>query len=87
MPVVGLDLFAFLRQRLAQDPFWCQRLTWVAQEEAGCPTRLEHAHQSWDEMRAQLQQVLAEEQTFQAFLGYLMDPQRARSIESPADHP
>jgi 50S ribosomal protein L16 3-hydroxylase len=87
MPVVGLHLFAFLQHHLAHDPFWCQRLTWVPQEEAGRPTRLEHAHQRWDEMRAQLQQVLAEEQTFRAFLGYLMDPQRARSIESPADHP
>ena len=27
MPVVALHLFAFLRQHLAQDPFWCQRLT------------------------------------------------------------
>jgi hypothetical protein len=38
-------------------------------------------------MRTQLQQVLAEEQTFQAFLAYLGDPKRARSIESPADQP
>jgi 50S ribosomal protein L16 3-hydroxylase len=87
MPVVGLDLFAFLRQRLAQDPFWCQRLTWVPQEETGHPARSEHAHQRWEDMRAQLQHVLAQDQTFEEFLAYLVDPKRARSIEPPADHP
>lgn len=87
MPVVGLHLFAFLQQRLAQDPFWCQRLTWVAQEATGRLAPSEHTHQRWEAMRAQLQQVLAQEQTFQEFLAYLVDPTRARSLEPPADHP
>jgi 50S ribosomal protein L16 3-hydroxylase len=87
MPVVGLQLFAFLQHRLAQDPFWCQRLTWVPQEEAGRPAQSEHAHQCWEDMRAQLQHVLAQEQTFQEFLAYLVDPKQARNIEGPADHP
>jgi 50S ribosomal protein L16 3-hydroxylase len=87
MPVVGLHLFTFLQHHLAQDPFWCKRLTWVAEEEDGRPARLEHAHQHWDDMRVQLQQVLAQEETCQAFLAYLVDSTRTRSIESPADHP
>jgi 50S ribosomal protein L16 3-hydroxylase len=87
MPVAALHLFAFLQQRLARDPFWCQRLTWVAQEEAGRAALAEHAHPRWEAMRAQLQQVLAQDQTWQAFRAYLVDPQRARSSEPPADHP
>jgi ribosomal protein L16 Arg81 hydroxylase len=87
MPVVGLHLFAFLRQRLAQDPVWCQRLAWVAEEEAGRPARAEQAQPWWEAMRDQLQQVLAREETFQEFLAYLADPQRARSVDPPADQP
>ena len=87
MPVVGLHLFAFLQHRLAQDPFWCQRLTWVAQEEAGRPAPSESAHQCWEDMRAQIQQVLAQEQTCQEFLAYLVDPSRAWSLEHSADPP
>jgi 50S ribosomal protein L16 3-hydroxylase len=87
MPVVGLHLFAFLQQRLAQDPFWCQRLTWVAQEAAGSPATSEPARQHWEAMRAQLQQILAQDQTFRAFLAYLVDPQRAQVIDPPSDHP
>lgn len=87
MPVVGLHLFTFLQHRLAQDPFWCQRLTWVAQEEAGRPAPSEPAHQRWEDMCAQLQQVLAQEQTCQEFLAYLVDPTRGRSSDRPAHHP
>jgi ribosomal protein L16 Arg81 hydroxylase len=85
MPVVGLHLFAFLERRLAQDPFWCQRLTWVARGEASRPAGSEPARQHWGAMRAELQQILAREQTFQDFLAYLVDPQRARSAEPPAE--
>lgn len=46
----------------------------------------EHAHQRWEDMRAQLQHILAQDQTFQEFLAYLVDPQRAHSLEHPADH-
>jgi hypothetical protein len=87
MPVVSLHLFAFLQHYLAQDPFWCQRLTWVAQEATGRPAPSQHAHQCWEAMRAQLQQVLAQEQTFQEFLAYLVNPTRAQSLEPPADQP
>jgi 50S ribosomal protein L16 3-hydroxylase len=87
MPVVALHLFAFLQQRLAQDPFWCQRLSWVAQEAAGGPAPAAPARQHWEAMRAQLQQVLAQDQTWQEFLAYLVDTQRAQSLESPADYP
>jgi ribosomal protein L16 Arg81 hydroxylase len=86
MPVVGLHLFAFLRQRLAQDPVWCQRLTWVPQETAGHLEDSPQARQHWDGMRVHLQQTLAREETFQAFLAYLTDPQRARGVEDPEQH-
>jgi hypothetical protein len=68
MPVVGLHLFAFLQQRLARDPFWRQRLTWVAEAEAGRPAPSAPAHRHWEAMRTELQQALAREQTFQEFL-------------------
>jgi hypothetical protein len=87
MPVVALHLFAFLRQHLAQDPFWCQRLPWVAQEAAGRPVPAAPARQHWEALRAQLQQVLAQDQTFEAFLAYLVDPQRAHGIDPPSDPP
>jgi 50S ribosomal protein L16 3-hydroxylase len=87
MPVVRLTLFEFLQHRLAQDPFWCQRLAWVPQADAGEPVPAEHGKHLWEEMRAQLHAVLAHEQTWQEFLAYLVDPQRARSGESPASHP
>ena len=38
-------------------------------------------------MRTQLHDLLAHEATYQAFLAYLVDAQRARSVESPASHP
>jgi 50S ribosomal protein L16 3-hydroxylase len=87
MPVVALHLFAFLRQHLAQDPFWCQRLTWVAQQATGPAGPAEHAHQHWQAIRAELQQILAQDQTWEAFLTYLVAPQRAQSVEPPADQP
>lgn len=87
MPVVALHLFAFLRQHLAQDPFWCQRLTWVAQQATGPAGPAEHAHQHWQAIRAELQQILAQDQTWEAFLTYLVAPQRAQSVEPPAAQP
>ena len=63
------------------------RLAWVAQEEAGRPAPSEPAHQRWEDMCAQLQQVLAQEQTCQEFLAYLVDPTRGRSSDRPAHHP
>jgi ribosomal protein L16 Arg81 hydroxylase len=87
MPVVQLHLFEFLKQRLANAPFWGRRLACVPHEEAGRPARREYARKLWEDMRAQLNSVLAQEQTFQEFMAYLVDPQRSRRIESPADHP
>jgi 50S ribosomal protein L16 3-hydroxylase len=86
MPVVRLKLFAFLSHYLAQFPFWCQRLALVQPGEAACPASTEHDIQSWEDMRTQLHDLLAHEATYQAFLAYLVDAQRASSIESPAYH-
>jgi 50S ribosomal protein L16 3-hydroxylase len=87
MPVVRLTLLEFLQHRLAHDPFWCQRLTWVPQAEAGGPAPTEQAQHLWEDMRAQLHEVLAHEQTWQAFLEYLVDPKRALSGETSACQP
>jgi len=87
MPVVRLKLFEFLKQHLAQSLFWCQRLALVQPGVAGAPASREHDIQSWEDMRAQLNDVLAQPETYQAFLAYLVDTKRCRSIESPADHP
>jgi hypothetical protein len=87
MPVTRLRLFAFLQQHLSQFPFRCQRLALVQPGEAGGPVSQEHDTQSWEEMRAQLNEFLAGEETYRAFLAYLVDRQRARTVESPAYHP
>ena len=86
MPVTRLQLFAFLAHFLAPSPFWCERLLLVQHEEAGTPDRAvaeASDTQLWAEMRAQLQTILAQEQTFQAFRAYLVDGQRAQSIDRP----
>ena len=82
MPVVRLTLLEFLQHRLAQDPFWCQRLAWVPQAEAGGPAPTEQPPYLWEDMRAQLREVLAHEQTWQQFLAYLVDP-----LSSPISTP
>jgi ribosomal protein L16 Arg81 hydroxylase len=87
MPVTRLKLFAFLERYLTRFPFWCQRLALVQPGEPEGPTSKEHDLQSWEEMRAQLHDILAHEETYQAFLAYLVDAERARSVESPARHP
>jgi hypothetical protein len=81
MPVVRLSVFEFLKL------FWCQRLALVQPEEAGSAASQEHDIQSWEDMRAQLNDILAQEETYHAFLAYLVDAQRARRVESPAYHP
>jgi hypothetical protein len=86
MPVVRLTLFEFLQQRLAHSRFWCQRLAWVQQDAADSPVPTEHHKQLWENMRTQLNDVLAHEQTFQEFTAYLVDTKRPRTIESPASH-
>jgi ribosomal protein L16 Arg81 hydroxylase len=87
MPGTRLKLFAFLERYLAQFPFWCQRLALVQSEEPEGPTSKEHDLQSWEEMHAQLNDILVGEETYQAFLAYLVDAQRARSVERPAHYP
>jgi 50S ribosomal protein L16 3-hydroxylase len=87
MPVVRLKLFEFLKHYLAPSVFWCQRLALVQPEEAGRAAAQEHERQSWEDMRAQLNAILAQPETYQAFLTYLVDRQRARPVESPASHP
>jgi ribosomal protein L16 Arg81 hydroxylase len=86
MPVVRLKLFEFLSQRLARSPFWCQRLSWVQPDETTNPVPQEPDTQLWEDMRAQLHSVLAQDQTFYDFMAYLVDTKRTRSAESPADH-
>ena len=86
MPVTRLALFAFLARYLAQVPFWCQRLALVQPGESEGPTSQAHDLRSWEDMRVQLHDLLAQEATYHAFLAYLVDAQRARSVESPAYH-
>jgi hypothetical protein len=45
-----------------------------------------HDLQCWEDMRVQLHDILAHEATYHAFLAYMVDAHRARSIESPAYH-
>jgi hypothetical protein len=52
MRVVRLQLLEFLQHRLAHDPFWCQRLAWVPQAEAGGPAPTEQPPYLWEDMRA-----------------------------------
>jgi ribosomal protein L16 Arg81 hydroxylase len=86
MPVARLKLFGFLAQYLSQVPFWCERLAVVPRNEK---REVHHAvfkeddQQIWQTMRTQLNDILAQEQTFQAFMVYLVDDQRARHVESP----
>lgn len=84
MPVVRLQLLEFLKQQLARSPFWCQRLAWVQEDEAGSTVPKEPDKQLWEDMRIQLNALLTREQTFHEFLQYLVDTKRAQDIESPA---
>jgi 50S ribosomal protein L16 3-hydroxylase len=86
MPVVRLKLFEFLQQRLAHSPFWCQRLVVVQPDETGRPTPTAHDKNIWEDMRTQLDVVLAQEQTFRDFMAYLLEAKRARSVEFPRGH-
>jgi ribosomal protein L16 Arg81 hydroxylase len=86
MPVTRLKLFAFLARYLAQFPFWCQRLALVQPGESEGSTSQAHDLQCWEDMRVQLHDILAHEATYHAFLAYMVDAHRARSIESPAYH-
>jgi hypothetical protein len=85
MPVVRLKLFEFLKQRLSHSHFWCQRLAWVQQGEAGSPAPFKELDkQLWQDMRARLNVLLVQEQTFHEFMAYLVDTKRTRFVESPA---
>jgi hypothetical protein len=50
----------------------------------GC--RAEGRTKIWEDMRTDLNTILTQEQTFQAFPAYLVDAKRARNVESPAYH-
>ncbi|MGE3538793.1 MAG: cupin domain-containing protein [Candidatus Tectimicrobiota bacterium] len=85
MPVTRLTLFPFLAHYLPQFPFWRQRLALVQPGEAsGAPSQA-HDQQSWDELRMQLHTLLAQESTYQAFLAYLVAPQRAQRDAGASD--
>lgn len=87
MPVTRLTLFDFLKRHLAHSPFWCERLALVPPAAADSPASLGQDDHVWGEMRTQLATLLAQEETLQAFLAYLVDAKRARRSESPASHP
>jgi 50S ribosomal protein L16 3-hydroxylase len=80
MPVVRLKLFEFLTQRLAHSSFWCQRLAWVQPDQSDPPVLVpqEPTQQLWEDMRAELNRVLAQDMTFHAFLAYLVDSKRVQ---------
>jgi ribosomal protein L16 Arg81 hydroxylase len=86
LPVVRLKLFEFLTQRLARFPFWCQRLAWVQADETDDLVPRDPDKQLWEDMRAQLNSLLAQEQTFDDFMAYLVDTKRTPRGESPADY-
>ena len=82
MPMARLKLFEFLAHHLSQVPFWCERLAVVPRHEK------REAHHSaikkddneiWQAMRTQLNDILAQEQTLQAFMAYLVDERRSMS--------
>jgi ribosomal protein L16 Arg81 hydroxylase len=90
MPITRLKLFEFLTQHLAHFPSWCQRLALVKDGKASEADRLvpqEGDKKIWRDMCTDLHAILAQEQTLQEFLAYLMDAKRARSVESPASRP
>jgi 50S ribosomal protein L16 3-hydroxylase len=79
MPVARLKLFEFLTQHLAHSPFWCQRLALIQGREAGeagCPILKEDDKKIWEDMRAQLHTLLAQEQTLHDFLAYLTEEKK-----------
>jgi hypothetical protein len=89
MPIIRLKLFEFLTQHLAYSPSWCQRLALVKHGDGGADRLApqEGDKKIWQEMCTELQAILAQEQTLQKFLAYLVDAKRARSVESPAFRP
>jgi len=87
MPVARLKVFEFLAQYLSQVPFWRERLTVVPRSEkreANHAIFKEDDKKTWQAMRTQLNDILAQEQTRQAFMAYLVEDKRARHVESPA---
>jgi ribosomal protein L16 Arg81 hydroxylase len=75
MPVTRLKLFEFLAQYLSQFPFWCERLAVVTRHEKRevQPAVFKEDDQHiWQAMRTQLDEILAQEKTVQAFMAYLV---------------
>jgi 50S ribosomal protein L16 3-hydroxylase len=86
MPVARLKLFDFLTQYLSHAPFWCERLALVQpgdKRESNSAGLKEEDKHIWQAMRTQLSDVLAQEQTFQAFMAYLVENKRAHHVDSP----
>jgi len=86
MPVARLKVFEFLTQYLSQVPFWCERLAVVPRNEkreVHHAVSIEDDNKIWQAMRTQLNDILAQEQTFQAFMAYLVEDKQARHVESP----
>ena len=73
-------MFEFLAQYLSQVPFWCERLTVMPRSEkreANHAVFKEDDEKTWQAMRTQLNDILTQEQTLQAFMDYLVDDQRS----------
>ena len=95
MPVTRLKVFEFLTQYLSHAPFWCQRLALVQpgeQRQTQDAPLKDDDKKIWQDIRTQLNAILAQEQTFQAFLTYLvndgnlMGPAYAADNEPSADN-
>ena len=70
---------ATVQRGLSQVPFWCERLAVVPRHEkreAHHDVCKEDDNEIWQAMRTQLNDILAQEQTLQAFMAYLVDDQR-----------
>jgi hypothetical protein len=86
MPVARLKLFEFLTQYLSHVPFWCERLALVQpgdKRDSNSAGLKEDDQHIWQAMRTQLSDVLAQEQTLQAFMAYLVENKRAHHVDSP----
>lgn len=78
MPVARLKLFDFLTQRLSHLPFWCERLALAHGHKVNGAAVNEGDQRIWHDMRQQLHDFLAREETFAEFMAYLVDTQRAK---------
>ena len=73
MPITRLKLFEFLTKRLSHTHFWCERLALLSPPGEGRSAPTAQDRQIWQDMRAQLDALLAQDRTFEEFRAYLLD--------------